>query len=36
MKELNNFKNNYNIDMKLKPLSKVDKRDTPTSRKFGD
>ena len=36
MKELNNFKNNYNIDMKLKPLSKVDKRDMPKSRKFGD
>lgn len=33
---LHNSRTNYSIDIKLKSLSKLYKRDTSTSRKFGD
>ena len=36
IKRLHNSRTNYGIDMKLKPLSKFHKRNTLTSKKFGD
>ena len=36
MKELRNSKTNYNIDMKLGPLSSLEKRDTLIWNKFDD